>query len=72
MIVRFEPSSAARSHTHWSDLSGTPDRPDHYQEVTWALVERDGNTELTIREVNLPSDGEDDLGVRLGGGAGCL
>jgi uncharacterized protein YndB with AHSA1/START domain len=21
-------------HTHWSDLSGTPDRPEHYQEVT--------------------------------------
>jgi hypothetical protein len=42
-------------HTHWSDLSGTPDDPEHYQEVTWALTEREGSTELTISEHNLPS-----------------
>jgi uncharacterized protein YndB with AHSA1/START domain len=27
-----------------------------YQEVTWALSERDGSTELTITERNLPSE----------------
>jgi uncharacterized protein YndB with AHSA1/START domain len=43
-------------HTHWSDLSGTPDRPEHYQEVTWALAERNGTTELTVSEANLPSE----------------
>jgi len=42
-------------HTHWSDLSATPDTPEHYQEVTWALTERDGATELTVSEQNLPS-----------------
>jgi uncharacterized protein YndB with AHSA1/START domain len=54
-IVRFEPPELL-VHTHWSDLSGTPDDPEHYQEVSWALTERDGATELTISERNLPSE----------------
>jgi uncharacterized protein YndB with AHSA1/START domain len=54
-IVRFEPPELL-VHTHWSDLSDTPDSPEHYQEVSWALVERDGVTELTITERNLPSE----------------
>jgi uncharacterized protein YndB with AHSA1/START domain len=54
-IVRFEPPKLL-VHTHWSDLSGKPDSPEHYQEVTWALSERDGATELTISERNLPSE----------------
>lgn len=43
-------------HTHWSDVSGKPDMPENYQIVAWDLVERDGGTELTITEENLPSD----------------
>ncbi len=54
-ILRFEPPNVL-SHTHWSDLSGLPDRPENYQRVTWTLAERDGSTELTITEVNLPSE----------------
>jgi uncharacterized protein YndB with AHSA1/START domain len=54
-IVRFEPPRLL-VHTHWSDLSGKPDTPEHYQEVTWALTERDGATELSITEHNLPSE----------------
>jgi uncharacterized protein YndB with AHSA1/START domain len=54
-IVRFEPPELL-VHTHWSDLSGRPDRPENYQEVSWALAERDGSTTLTIIERNLPSE----------------
>ena len=54
-IVRFEPPELL-VHTHWSDLSGAPDDPEHHQEVSWALMERDGATELTISERNLPSE----------------
>ena len=43
-------------HTHWSDLSGKPDRPENYQEVTWSLSQRNGSTELTITERNIPSE----------------
>jgi uncharacterized protein YndB with AHSA1/START domain len=53
-IVRFDPPKLL-VHTHWSDVSGKPDSPEHYQEVTWALSERDGATELEISERNLPS-----------------
>jgi uncharacterized protein YndB with AHSA1/START domain len=54
-IVRFEPERLL-VHTHWSDISGVPDRPEHYQEVTWSLAGRDGKTELTVSETNLPSE----------------
>jgi hypothetical protein len=43
-------------HTHWSDVSGTPDQPENYQEVTWTLADHDGSTELTVTERNIPSE----------------
>ena len=46
-IVRFDPPTRL-VHTHWSDMSGTPDEPENYQEVTWALADRGGTTELTV------------------------
>jgi uncharacterized protein YndB with AHSA1/START domain len=53
-IREFEPPRRL-VHTHWSDVSGLPDAPDHYQEVAWDLTEHDGRTELAITERNLPS-----------------
>jgi uncharacterized protein YndB with AHSA1/START domain len=43
-------------HDHWSDLSGLPDRPENYQEVTWALEELRDMTKVTVTERNLPSE----------------
>jgi len=54
-ILRIEPPTML-VHTHWSDVPSLPDAPENYQEVTWALSERDGSTELTITERNLPSE----------------
>jgi uncharacterized protein YndB with AHSA1/START domain len=54
-ILAFEPPRRL-VHTHWSDVSGLPDTPENYQEVAWDLTERDGGTQLTITERNLPSD----------------
>jgi uncharacterized protein YndB with AHSA1/START domain len=53
-IERIEPPTLL-VHTHWSPVSGLPDRPEHYQRVSWELSDAGGETELTIREVNLPS-----------------
>ena len=53
-IIEFDPPRRL-VHTHWSDVSGLPDSPEHYQEVAWDLTDRDGSTELTITERNLPS-----------------
>ena len=54
-IVRIDPPKLL-VHTHWSDVSGTPDRAESYQEVTWALEEKGEGTQLTVSERNLPSD----------------
>jgi uncharacterized protein YndB with AHSA1/START domain len=54
-ILRFEPPRLL-VHTHWSPFSNRADAPENYQEVTWALSEKDGATELTVSEVNLPSE----------------
>ncbi len=54
-ILKFEPGRRL-VHTHWSPVSGLPDSPENYQEVSWVLSEQDGKTELTISEVNLPSE----------------
>ena len=53
--ARLEPGRLL-VHTHWSPVSGLPDRPENYQEVTWALSGYDGRTELTVTERNLPSE----------------
>ncbi len=53
-ILRSEPPTTL-VHSHWSPASGLPDRPEHYQEVTWSLSDRDGETVLTVAETNLPS-----------------
>ena len=54
-ILKVEPTRRL-VHTHWSPVSGLPDRPEHYQEVSWELSDDDGSTLLTVREVNLPSE----------------
>jgi uncharacterized protein YndB with AHSA1/START domain len=54
-IVRIEPERLL-VHTHWSPASGLSDEPEHYEEITWSIAERNGTTELTIDEVNLASE----------------
>ena len=43
-------------HTHWSPVSGRPDRPENYESVTYRLTERGGKTQITVSEGNLPSE----------------
>jgi uncharacterized protein YndB with AHSA1/START domain len=54
-ILTFEPPRLL-VHTHWSPLSGLPDSAENHQEVSWALTERNGATEVTVTETNLPSE----------------
>ena len=54
-ILQIDPPRLLE-HSHWSEVSGKPDRPDEYQIVTWSLAERGAGTELTVTERNLPSD----------------
>jgi hypothetical protein len=43
-------------HSHWSEGSGKPDSPEHYQIVTWELGSQGSETELRLTERNLPSE----------------
>jgi uncharacterized protein YndB with AHSA1/START domain len=54
-ILEFEPDRRL-VHTHWSPASGVPDSLENYQRVTWSLTDLGGKTELTVEEVNLPSE----------------
>ena len=54
-ILKFDPRKVL-AHTHWSSLSGLPDRPENYQNVTYTLTARGDDTRLTIDEVNFPSE----------------
>jgi uncharacterized protein YndB with AHSA1/START domain len=54
-ILKIEPPTLL-VHDHWSEISGLPDEPGNYQEVSWSLSERGATTELTVAERNLPSE----------------
>jgi uncharacterized protein YndB with AHSA1/START domain len=54
-ILRFEPPRVLE-HSHWSEGSGKPDSPEHYQIVTWELSGQGSDTELRLTERNLPSE----------------
>jgi uncharacterized protein YndB with AHSA1/START domain len=56
-IRRFEPAKTLE-FTHFSPLSGQPDRPENYHTVTFELTPRGGGTELTIRQTNAASEEE--------------
>ena len=52
VIKRIEPRRLLVS-TYWSALSGLPDSPENYSNVTYALDERDGETTLTVTTDNI-------------------
>jgi uncharacterized protein YndB with AHSA1/START domain len=54
-ILKVEPQKLL-VHTHWSPMGGVPDRPENYQEVSWKVSGDNGRTELTVSEVNIPSE----------------
>jgi uncharacterized protein YndB with AHSA1/START domain len=54
-ILRIEPPKLL-VHSHWSEGSGLPDRPENYQTVTYELSAMNGDTEVIITEVNFPND----------------
>ena len=54
-ILKFQPPKLL-SHTHWSSMSGLPDNQENYQQVTYSLVSKGRNTELTLTELNLPNE----------------
>jgi uncharacterized protein YndB with AHSA1/START domain len=56
-ILQIEPEKLLVS-THWSPMSGVPDLPENYHKVTYELSEKDGKTDVTIRQDNNASEEE--------------
>lgn len=56
-ILAFEPEKLLVT-THWSPLSGVPDRPENYHKVTYELSEQGGNTTVTLTQDNNATEEE--------------
>jgi uncharacterized protein YndB with AHSA1/START domain len=41
--------------THWSPMGGSEDKPENYHTVSYELAERDGETVLTLKQDNNPT-----------------
>lgn len=54
-ILAFDPPRRL-VHTHFSPLSGAPDRPENYHTLTWTVAagEGSGSTTLTLAQDNNP------------------
>ena len=56
-ILEIEHEKTLKS-THWSPLSGVPDRPENYHTVTYTLSNNAGGTEVTITQDNNATEEE--------------
>ncbi len=52
VVKQFDPEKTI-AHTHWSSMSGKPDKPENYETVTYRLKEEDGATEVSVTEDNV-------------------
>jgi uncharacterized protein YndB with AHSA1/START domain len=56
-VLKVEPQRLLVA-THWSPLSGTPDTPENYHEVSYTLAPEGGATRLSISQDNNADEDE--------------
>lgn len=49
IILEIDPPKLLK-YTYWSSMSGTENKPENYNNITYTLTERDGVTILTITQ----------------------
>lgn len=54
-ILEIDPPRLLRTN-YYSPLSGKPDVPENYAEVTYALAEETGGTKLTVTQTNITDE----------------
>jgi uncharacterized protein YndB with AHSA1/START domain len=54
-ILAVEPGKLLRT-THWSPMGGSEDKPENYHTVTYELDGHDGQTVLTLKHDNNPTE----------------
>ena len=53
--MRIKPNKVLQ-YTHWSNLEGLPDLPEHYRTWTFSLSEEGGRVILSVSEENIPTE----------------
>ena len=56
--IREVAEEKSLSFTHWSEMSGKPDRPENYATVTYDLKKLGGKTEVKVTQTNCMGDAE--------------
>jgi len=56
-VIKIEPEKMLMS-THWSPLSGVPDKPENYHTVTYTLSDQGNSTEVVITQDNNSTEEE--------------
>lgn len=54
-ILEITPGSYVK-YSYWSSMGGTEDKPENYQNVSYALTEKNGVTTLEIGQENIKSE----------------
>ena len=52
IVKEFEPGKRL-VHTHWSSMSGRPDKPENYETIRYSLKDKNGGTEVIVDEDNI-------------------
>jgi uncharacterized protein YndB with AHSA1/START domain len=55
VLLSVEPNTQLR-YSHWSNFDGLPDEPENYRTWTFDINEKDGKTQLSITEDNIPTE----------------
>lgn len=55
VLLNVEPNTQLR-YSHWSNFDGLPDEPENYRIWTFDIHRKDGTTQLSITEDNIPTD----------------
>jgi uncharacterized protein YndB with AHSA1/START domain len=55
IILQIQPNKVLQ-YTHWSNLEGLPDLPEHYRTWTFTLSEEGDGVQLFVSEDNIPTE----------------
>ena len=55
VILDIDPGKSVK-YNYWSSMSGTEDKPENYQDITYDLKEKDGKTTLNITQYNIKNE----------------
>ena len=55
VLLNVKPNTQLE-YSHWSHFDGLPDEPENYRTWAFDLTEKNGITQLVVREDNIPSE----------------